>query len=156
MGRRVNDCAFLGFCLMVGISANPGRPCRAYRSWYWKPGLPSKLFRNPRVSLGKGGFQIDLSGLWASHMIKVSWGRPLNLVHHQNTLTCNLMEIASIWWPVLSRQRLKAVSSYDHSVLSLLSYLCTILSLHRSSLYILRMTIYRQIFYALVYHVSIV
>ena len=29
---RVNGCAFLSFCLTVGISANSGRPCRAHRA----------------------------------------------------------------------------------------------------------------------------
>jgi hypothetical protein len=30
MEQRVGDCAFLGFCWTVSISANPGRPYRAY------------------------------------------------------------------------------------------------------------------------------
>ena len=37
-----------------------GRPCFR-RSKCWQHRFPGKLFGNPRVSLGKGGFQIDLS-----------------------------------------------------------------------------------------------
>jgi len=37
-------------------------------------GFPSKLFGNPRVSLGKGGFQIDLSLVHCQHYPWGTWG----------------------------------------------------------------------------------
>ena len=38
-----------------------GKSGKAVQGLPMETGFPSKLFRNPRVSLGKGGFQIDLS-----------------------------------------------------------------------------------------------